>query len=547
VKKRINRINKRLQFERLFKIALISVAAIVINEKILSAQQAVYISGSAQIFSYPKDTISIFGNVINDGSFGTSHGSVVNFLGDSWQNAPIAELPGDGAIPDTRGGLFRFIGGKNQQLAGGYNLTGKTGPSFPNLSIENHSDVGLMDLNDLHVRGTLSFKKGYLLLNGWNTIVDDSVKGYSRDGFVVTGPEIGGGSLYLQPPSSGQRMVFPVGTSVDSYSPLALSNSNVSGHSVGARVFDQIYASVVSGAVIDSDFVRKTWRLSAAQGVPQTTIWLQHRESQEGVRFAPFRDSSYVTLYRRDSGLWDMDPLPHRVENPGTLTTGRPRNGTYLNDRIFPEGLPHDATDSINWLSVSTVGFSNIVCPLADFKLWAAQRYNHQWVQLFWRTLRELNMARYEVQRRRDTGTTFQTIATLQSKGLNGFSDHLLYYYYADDDIYDGWTYYRLKMTSPSGCIVYTNIQEINYGIDVEVWPNPSPGESHVRVQGIQHPIIMQLVDTWGQVLRRYTIDQDGVIDIRNLSDAAYFLVFYDPKKNNKQITTVKLIVQRAN
>jgi hypothetical protein len=512
-----------------------------------SAQQAVYISGSAQVFSHPKDTVSIFGDVINDGSFGTSHGSVVNFLGNSWQNTPVAQLPGEGAVPDTQGGLFRFMGGKNQLLAGGYNFTGKTGPSFPNLSIENQSEVALADLNDLHVRGILSFKKGHLLLNGWNAIVGDSVAGYSRDGFVVTGSEIGGGSLYLQAPSSSRRMVFPVGTATDSYSPLALSRTRAYSGPVGARVFDQVYASVTSGAAIDSDFVRKTWRVAAAQGSPQTTVWLQHQQSQEGPRFSPFRDSSYVSLYRRDSGLWDLDPLPHGLESPGTLTTGRPRNNTYVNDRIFPEGLPHEGPDSINWLSVSTVGFSNIVCPLADFKLWAAQRYNHKWVQLFWRTLRELNMARYELQRRRDTGSTFQTIATFPSKSLNGFSDHLLYYYYADDDIYDGWTYYRLKMVSPSGCIVYTNIQEINYGIDVEVWPNPSPGESHVRVQGIQHPIIMQLVDTWGQVLRRYTINQDGVIDIRNLSDAAYFLVFYDPKKNNKQITTVKLIVQRAN
>lgn len=507
------------------------------------AQQTVFIPSSGNVFSYPTDSVSIFGDVINQGNFGTSTGSVVNFLGNSWENNQRSLLPGTDATTGAPGGLFRFMGSKTQSVAGGYNLTGGTGPSFPNLSIENKSGVYLEDLNDLHIRGNLQFSNGNLYLNGWNTLVDDSVQGYSQNGFVVTGEEIGGGSLYLPPPPY-DSLRFPIGTDANSYSPLAIKATEAFSGLVGARVFDHVFAQRNSGDILDSDYVTKTWQLTSAEGIKQTTVQIQHNEADEGIRFAPYRDSSYISLFRK--GYWDIDTLPHSFTSPGTITTGKPQNNTHINDRIFPDGIPDEATDSVNWLSVATKGFSNITCPVADFKLWVAQRYNYRWVQLFWRTLRELNLKQYEVQRRRDTSADFETIATVPSKGVNGFSDHLLYYYYADDNTYDGWTDYRLKLTSPSGCVVYTSIQKVSWGIGVNVWPNPSPGLTHVQILGIKHPIVMEVVSTWGQILRKYTVDESGAFDLSALSDAPYFLVFYDPKNKNRMVTTFKLIIQHT-
>ena len=508
------------------------------------AQQPIYIPPSANVFSHPSDSISIFGNVINQGNFGTASGSVINFYGSNWQNEPLSLLPGNNAVPGSAGGLFRFLGTKQQNLGGGFNLTGETGPSFPNISIENPAGVWLEDLNDLHIRGKLHLKSGYLYLNGWNAQVDDSITGYSQKSFVVTGQDIGGGSLYLTAPPSSNLVQFPIGTDPSSYSPMALKAPESLDGFIGARVFDHVFQKAINGDIKDSDYVMKTFQLTKAQGVKETTVLIQHNEADEGIRFGPYRDSSYISLFSQ--GYWDFDTLKHSFTSPGNITTAKPERNTHMNDRLFPEGLPNEGVDSVNWLSVSTTGFSNYVCPLADFKLWVAQRYNYQWVQLFWRTTRELNVETYEVQRRRDTGTAFQTIATQTSKGINGFSDHLLYYYYADDDTYDGWTYYRLKMTSVSGCVVYTAVREVPWGIGIDVWPNPSPGETHIRVLGIKHPIDMQVVDTWGQVLYRYTINNDAVIDLSHLAAAPYFLVFYDPKNHNRQIKTVKLIIQHT-
>jgi hypothetical protein len=440
--------------------------------------------------------------------------------------------------------LFRFLGSEAQSLAGGYNLTGGTGPSFPNVSIENNKGVWLSDLNDLHIRGRLQFKSGYLYLNGWNAVIDDSITGYSSKGFVVTGEDIGGGSLYRNPQPNGDLLVFPIGTDAASYSPMAIKSKEGFTSYAGARVFDHVLPKATTGAPEDSDAVMKTFQLTSAQLRQQTTVLIQHQEADEGVRFAPYRDSSYISQFY--NGYWDTDTLPHGVIRPGSLTTGKPGSDTYVNDRSFPDGLPHQGLDSVNWLSVSTKGYSNFVCPLADFRLWVAQRYSYQWVQLFWRTTRELNIATYELQRRRDTGAVFQTIATFPSKGVNGFSDHLLYYYYADANEYDGWSYYRLKLTSPSGCVVYTAIREVPWGIGIDVWPNPSPGLTHIRIHGIKHPIRMQVVDTWGQVLYKYTIGNDAVVDLSRLAAAPYFLVFYDPRNHDRMVKTVKLIITHA-
>ncbi len=509
----------------------------------LRAQQPIFIPREGDVFLHGEDTVGIFGNVLNEGRFGTQRGSVIDFLGQKWQNTSLSLLPGSGGI-NTSGGLFRFMGRQRQFLSAGYNFNTNVGPSFPNIAIENEQGLQLEDLNDLHIRGKLHFNDGCLFLNGWNALVDDSITGYSEEGFVVTGSQIGGGRLYRKPSEKDTLLIFPIGTTANSYSPLAISSSQSFSGIAGARVFDHVYEKAVNGRVMDSNYVKKTWSLSGVQGKERTVLLLQHDEVDEGILFSPYRDSSYISLYSIINSEWDRDSLAHDVLNPGRLTTGKLLDHSYLNNRFFPLGLPNETPDSVTWLSVSNVS-NRMICPVADFKLWAAQRYNYRWVQLFWRTLRELNVKSYEVQRRRDTARKFQTIATFKSKGSGGFSNHLLYYYYADDNTYDGWTYYRLKITSASNCIVYTGLQDVPWGIGIKVWPNPSPGDAYVQIQGIKHPIIIRLMNTLGQSLRQYTMNKDGILDIKDLPDAVYFLIFYDTQNSNHKITTVKLVVQR--
>lgn len=513
----------------------------------LIAQEPVYIPPGGKVFSHPEDSIGIFGDMTNEGSLGTSPGSVVNFFGENWSNASIAVLPGNNELPSAPGGTFRFMGKQAQNLSAGFNFNNKTGPSFPNISIENSSGVWLQDLNDLHIRQDLNFNGGYLYLNGWNTLVNQSITGYSDKGFVATGGTIGGGSLYRKPPGTDTLLVFPVGTAPESYSPAAINGTLPSARIIGATVFDNVYQQATTGNTPDSDYVRKTWQIISAEGIPQTVVLLQHQESDEGVRFSPFRDSSYVTLYETGIHAWDADTLAHQVFSPGTLTTDRQHRDAYINNRRFPGGLPYQnsgqVSDSVNWLTVSTAAFSNATCPVADFRLWVAKRYNYKWIQIFWRTLRELNVDHYVLQRRPDTTASYTTIAIIPSKSMSGSSDHMLYYYFADSSISTYTAYYRLEMVSASGCIVYSTVQTVKPQMEVRVWPNPTPGLTHIEPLGTDHNITMQVADTRGQILSTYTIPPNSVysVDLRNLPDAIYYLYFRDPEQNGRLISSVKV------
>jgi len=52
-------------------------------------------------------------------------------------------------------------------------------------------------------------------------------------------------------------------------------------------------------------------------------------------------------------------------------------------------------------------------------------------------------------------------------------------------------------------------------------------GQFHVRIRGIRTPLVMQLMNTWGQVLREYDVQNDADVEIREVPAAMYFLVLY--------------------
>lgn len=511
----------------------------------VQAQQATFIPAQGNVFTYAGDTISIFNNIINFGNFGSAPGAVINFSGNQWENASSSSLPGKEFKSNTPGGLFLFSGTEKQFLASGYNMNSRTGPSFPNIFIENTKGIILEDLNDLYVRANLYFDKGFLFLNGWNVFVNDSIIGYSDKGFVVTGSGIGGGSLYRKSFNQNTTLVFPIGTNVNSYSPLAIKTSQPPAKVIAASVFDQVYEQAINGKTLDSNFVKKTWQLRAAQTHLPTMLWLQHQTNNEGIRFSILRDSSYISLYNVINSKWDVDTLDHSILHPGTLTTGVPGRNTYLNNRLFLNGIPDQTSDSISWFSIAVAGNNDLACPVADIHLWTAKRRSYRWVRLSWSTHYEMNVQTYEVQRRRDSSNKFQTVATLDAKNTGGFSNQSLHYYYADDNAYNSWTYYRLKITNAGGCVVYTGIKKVPVAIGIEVWPNPTPGETHIHVSGIKDDIIMQLFNALGQFTGSYVIKNNQPLDLKDLPDATYFLIFRDPK-SSRLIKTVKLVVQRT-
>lgn len=488
---------------------------------------AVYIpDGDTAYFAGPA---SVFSNFKNKGILITEDNPFY-FFGTYWENEPASALPGNGTFYFSRQG--------KQELEGGYRYPEGNGPSFPNLSVDNPDGVYLAGRHDLHIRRHLHFMEGHLILNGREIIAGDSITGYTEKHFIVTGPEIEGGHLYRTSGQPGQ-LIFPIGTAKESYSPLAV---RLSGHIpgyIGARVFDHVYEKAVTGGQLDSMRVTKTWQLATPVTPDQAVVFLQHAREDEGVAFSALRDSSYVSFYDGRSAAWDEGSLEKGILAGGIFSTGVPVTGAYVNRRSVSRSAP----DTVRWFSVAA-GDGRAGCPVLHFNRWLADRYNYKWVQLFWRTQYEMNVDRYELQVRQDTAVHFHTIESVRSKSSVEVGDHLLYYYFSDENTYEGISYYRLKIISPDGCISYSSEKEVNPGFEISVWPNPVSDHLNIKVFVLARQLLLQLINNNGQIAASRSIAGGGTLDVSGLPDGTYYLVVLDPENGSKRLKVIKVIIQ---
>src|ERR1044072_194513 len=519
---------------------------LILGSPLCLAQTGVYVPAGGKIAVHKKDTVAIFSNVKNDGQFGSLNGSVINFYGTKWENGNEATLPDDNDYNNSTlqnmGGVFRFLQLKGmnpvaQYIYGGYNVSARAGASFPKLSVGNKDGIYLEDLSDLKIRYTLHSETGHILLNGWNLIVGErypgSITGFSDRSFVVTGAMPGGGSLYREHIGTADSMViFPLGASTDSYSPLALRSNSGDPADIHVRVFDSVYQHAVSGNTNSMDYVLKTWNVQQeADTRNDVTVWVEHQGQDEGAAFAANRDSSYVTRYVNGTG-WDTLP-PAGLFSPGMLTSGTPLRNTFINRRTF-----HDGLEKTTYLSASAYS-----APYSDVSLFfEAYRETIRWVGTRWRTSKELNLLRYELQRRRETEDSFYTVARIAPYTLSGTSNTPQSYSYRDDDLYDNWTYYRLKIFGKDGKIHYSIIRKVPWLVLITVSPNPNDGRFRVTTFGVHHKLRMVMHDMLGRKQDERMLDgTDTYVSKTNLPAGMYILTFYDTEDNNQVVNHTKI------
>ncbi|QJB42375.1 T9SS type A sorting domain-containing protein [Chitinophaga oryzae] len=521
-------------------------AWLIIGANVCFAQTGVYVPQGGDVSVHGKDTVAIFSDVRNEGRFGSLKGSVVNFYGSRWENANGAALPDENEYDSIHlqqaGGVFRFLQVKGinsgaQHIYGGYSASAGTGASFPNLSIGNAGDVYLDDLSDLKVRSRLHFETGHLQLNGWNLVVGDGspgdITGYSDKSFIVTGSAPGGGFLFREMISTADDMVvFPIGTAAGGYAPMALKNDGSSAKTIQARVFDSVYRYALSGNMDASGFVLKTWHLKEGQtALKDVTVVLQHQEADEGRDFSFNRDSSYVTRYRSGGG-WDT-VKPSGTERPGRITSGTQRRNSYMNSRTIADG-----GETNTFLSVAA--FKNMTSEVALF--FEAYRETVQWVGTHWRSTKERNLDHYELQRRREREDSFYTVARMAPHSLNGNSTGPLDYHYRDDNPYDNWTYYRVKIFGRDGKISYSAVKPVPWLIQVNISPNPNSGNFRIDLVGIHHQLRMVMHDAAGRERDSRIISSNSTLISRaDLPAGLYILTFYDIEDDNREVVTAKV------
>lgn len=145
----------------------------------------------------------------------------------------------------------------------------------------------------------------------------------------------------------------------------------------------------------------------------------------------------------------------------------------------------------------------------------------------------------FELERSID-GISFEKITTILSRGFG--SDYL----YWDENPVAGMNYYRLKLTSLSGAISYTNVVTANVkstnGFEVKVYPNPVNKLLNISVSG--EPIseaTISITDITGKMIRKVVLSENNTqLDITDLNQGIYFFLYNDSLHKK----TVKVIKQ---
>ncbi|MEO8174228.1 MAG: gliding motility-associated C-terminal domain-containing protein [Sediminibacterium sp.] len=341
MKKNIQTYKKIIQTACLIQVMLLS--SFILNARNLTDTFALYIAPNGVLYVNPNAQLGIVSGVINAGMFGTVKGTTVQMAGDFWRNTPGASFPDEMGINNANaftgvGGTFRFVNNNAQQyLSGGYSVTGKKGPSFPNLTLANGRGLFLYQ-QDALVKGTLHFETGLLSLNDNNLVmgINDpgTITGYTENRFVATGNTFKGGFLYRTNISgTSGSLVFPIGTQAGSYAPFSIMFNATTPESLHARVFDSRYNNGFFGTTGYPFSVQQTWNIGQETNTKVPTIMaIQHQVQREGAGFTAHRGDSYISLYDFSLKAWDTLG-PSGILSPGTITTGQAVGGAYINTR----------------------------------------------------------------------------------------------------------------------------------------------------------------------------------------------------------------------
>lgn len=173
--------------------------------------------------------------------------------------------------------------------------------------------------------------------------------------------------------------------------------------------------------------------------------------------------------------------------------------------------------------------------------------FDAQWkdknASLNWSTASEENNDFFEVQRRSEQGE-FETIAKIQSKANNGFSNSILKYDYIDPSAASlnlDKLFYRIKQTDYDGTIDYSMIQFLSLEQKNEfiLSPNPNNGKFHLKLPSEAHEI--SIYNHLGQrVFHQQNIETSLELDLAELRKGHYYVELKSPYKIFRKSMIIK-------
>ncbi len=153
-------------------------------------------------------------------------------------------------------------------------------------------------------------------------------------------------------------------------------------------------------------------------------------------------------------------------------------------------------------------------------------------INLFWSTSSETENKGFDIQRRTENDSEFESISWLDGKGE---SETLSAYNFIDNNVISGKDYfYRLRQVDLNGSETYSDIVQARLrenGLSIEVFPNPSEGVSTVQFSDdFNGQVAMEVLNAQGQVIAVKLFETDGGaeldVDISQQPEGVYFLKF---------------------
>jgi len=155
-----------------------------------------------------------------------------------------------------------------------------------------------------------------------------------------------------------------------------------------------------------------------------------------------------------------------------------------------------------------------------------------------WETATEINTGLFTVEKTKD----LVHIVAAGELPAAGNSTVTLHYSFTDKTPFPGISYYRLKTTDKDGQISYSGWRTVNIitGSQWQVFPNPVTDLFYIKTTAIPaNKVEMQLVDTYGRIIRQETITNlTTPIQAGGLAAGSYIIRIND--KGN--ISTFKII-----
>ncbi len=193
---------------------------------------------------------------------------------------------------------------------------------------------------------------------------------------------------------------------------------------------------------------------------------------------------------------------------------------TYTVNFVAPPGITHisvrNQAGAIYWNHVDHfVMGAPLPIELANFEA----KYQQNKVTLDWTTSSEINNEYFTIERSTDA-VNFTELERVPGAGN---SNTLLDYTSVDPDPYIGTNYYRLRQTDYDGEFKFSEVISVDVEhIDVEVFPNPTPGDIQIRISTKEKADI-RITNSLGMVVKEIQLANE-YINISELPNGIYFI-----------------------